>query len=74
MKDERRCVHCNLDRNTTNKERPYVCEPCLRTDGRKLILEGRGKHCWTTYDFTIFAIGLISIAILQLIIISLELS
>ena len=32
------CVICRKTRRTTNKEKPYVCEPCLRTKGRKILL------------------------------------
>ena len=34
----RKCIICKNKRQTTNKEKPYVCEPCLRTKGRRLIL------------------------------------
>ncbi len=34
----RLCGICNKVRRTTNKESPYVCEICLRSEGRRLIL------------------------------------
>ena len=35
---ERLCTTCNKVRRTTNNRTPYICEPCLRSKGRTLIL------------------------------------
>ena len=36
---ERKCKICGEVKRTTNDEEPFVCEyPCLRVDGRKLLL------------------------------------
>ncbi len=35
---EKYCKFCNEFRRTTNVENPYVCEECLRTTGRDLML------------------------------------
>lgn len=39
MTKRRFCKFCKKNRQTTNfKDKIYICEPCLRTRGRKLML------------------------------------
>ena len=39
----RRCIRCTMYRRTTNKESPYLCEICLRSDGREHLLHCKNK-------------------------------
>jgi len=35
---KRICIICREERQTTNQQTKYICEPCLRTRARELLL------------------------------------
>ena len=58
----RKCIECEEVRRTTNKQNPYLCELCLRSIGRLMMLAPRdNKLAWkgAFWLILLFVIGFV---------------